>query len=133
MALLLPASRGPARASRASLAERGHGRKAGFPHSSGQPPRVTTGNTGGKIGVTSMNALSSGVPVVVGRQDELASLDRFLAAGDGLPAALVLEGEAGIGKTTLWRSAVAAASTSYRVLSAQPVAAEAELSHASLA
>ena len=94
---------------------------------------MTTGNTGGKIGVTSMNALSSGVPVVVGRQDELASLDRFLAAGDGLPAALVLEGEAGIGKTTLWRSAVAAASTSYRVLSAQPVAAEAELSHASLA
>ena len=70
---------------------------------------------------------------VVGRQQELADLDRFLAADDGLPAALVLEGEAGIGKTTLWRSAVVAASDSYFVLSAQPVAAEAELSHASLA
>ena len=43
----------------------------------------------------------------------------------------MLEGEAGIGKTTLWRSAVVAAD-SYFVLSAQPVAAEAELSHASL-
>jgi DNA-binding CsgD family transcriptional regulator len=80
-----------------------------------------------------MTASVSRAPPVVGRQEELADLDRFLAARDGLPAALVLEGEAGIGKTTLWRSAVAAASDSYRVLSAQPVAAEAELSHASLA
>ena len=80
-----------------------------------------------------MTASVSRAPPVVGRQEELADLDRFLAARDGLPAALVLEGEAGIGKTTLWRSAVAAAADSYRVLSAQPVAAEAELSHASLA
>ena len=80
-----------------------------------------------------MTSSVSGAPPVVGRQDELADLDRFLAADGGLPAGLVLEGEAGIGKTTLWRSAVEAAAGSYRVLSAQPVAAEVELSHASLA
>ncbi len=79
-----------------------------------------------------MNSPGSRAPLVIGRQQELADLDRFLAADGGLPAALVLEGEAGIGKTTLWRSAVVAASDSYFVLSAQPVAAEAELSHASL-
>ena len=80
-----------------------------------------------------MNPLGSRAPPVVGRQQELADIDRFLAADGGFPAALMLEGEAGIGKTTLWRSAVVAASDSYFVLSAQPVAAEAELSHASLA
>ena len=74
----------------------------------------------------------SRAPLVIGRQQELADLDRFLAEDTGLPAALVLVGEAGIGKTTLWRSAVAAAADSHFVLSAQPVAAEAELSHASL-
>ena len=115
------------------LAERPRAGKAGFPHSSGPAPRVTTGTPGGKMRLTPMSSSGSGVPAVVGRQDELADLDRFLAAADGLPAALVLEGEAGIGKTTLWQSAVAAASGAYRVLSAQPVAAEAELSHASLA
>ena len=79
-----------------------------------------------------MSSRGSRVPLVVGRQEELAGLDRFLEATGELPAALVLEGEAGIGKTTLWRSAVVAASDSYFVLSAQPVAAEAELAHASL-
>jgi DNA-binding CsgD family transcriptional regulator len=80
-----------------------------------------------------MTSPGSRAPRVVGRQEELADLDRFLGADGELPAALVLEGEAGIGKTTLWRSAVVAASDSYFVLSAQPVAAEAELSHACLA
>ena len=94
---------------------------------------MTSGDIDGKILLTQMSSSGSRVPPVVGRQEELADLDRFLAAGDELPAALVLEGEAGIGKTTLWRSAVAAASDSYCVLSAQPVAAEAELSHAALA
>lgn len=79
-----------------------------------------------------MYSPGSRAPLVFGRQQELADLDRFLAADGGLPAALVLEGEAGIGKTTLWRSAVVAAADSYFVLSAQPVAAEAELSHACL-
>src|SRR5262245_29124385 len=47
----------------------------------------------------------------------MAAVDRFLdLLGEG-PAALVLEGEPGIGKTTVWRAAVEAAkSRSYRVL-----------------
>jgi MoxR-like ATPase len=44
------------------------------------------------------------LPEVVGRDEELAEVAAFL---DGnLPAALLLEGEAGIGKTTVWRSAL---------------------------
>jgi AAA ATPase domain len=53
---------------------------------------------------------------VVGRQREMASVDRFLdLLADG-PAALVLEGDSGIGKTTVWRAAIEAAkSRAYRV------------------
>ena len=40
---------------------------------------------------------------VVSREEELASLDAFIDAPAAAPAALVLEGEAGIGKSTLWR------------------------------
>jgi DNA-binding CsgD family transcriptional regulator len=44
---------------------------------------------------------------LVGREEELAELSSFL---DGeLPSALVLEGEAGIGKTTIWREGIRAA------------------------
>jgi hypothetical protein len=40
---------------------------------------------------------------LVGREWEMAGADRFLDdVADG-PAALVLEGEPGIGKTTVWR------------------------------
>jgi Cdc6-like AAA superfamily ATPase len=39
---------------------------------------------------------------IVGRDEELAAVAAFLD-GD-LPAALLLAGEAGIGKTTVWRS-----------------------------
>jgi DNA-binding CsgD family transcriptional regulator len=46
---------------------------------------------------------------------------------------LLIEGEAGIGKTTLWKRGVAAATDrSYRVLSCRPVQAEAKLSFAAL-
>ena len=44
---------------------------------------------------------------IVGRDEELGALDGFLGrkAAPG-PAALVLEGEAGIGKSTLWLAGV---------------------------
>lgn len=52
--------------------------------------------------------LGIGVPIV-GRDSELAAVERFtLAAADG-PASLVLEGLAGIGKTAIWNEAIAAA------------------------
>ena len=50
------------------------------------------------------------------------------------PRALVLEGEAGMGKTTLWRAGVehARPSTGFRVLQAQPAESETALSFAGL-
>ena len=64
---------------------------------------------------------SSRRPQVIGRDDELSRMDLFL---DGLadgPAALVLEGESGIGKTTLWKRGVAGArERGYPVFSIRP-------------
>ena len=70
---------------------------------------------------------------VIGREPELAILDRFL---DALPAgagALLLSGEAGIGKTTVWREGLdGARQRRYRTLSCGPVEAETRLSYAAL-
>ena len=70
---------------------------------------------------------------IVGRDADLAAVERFLdrVAGDG--GALVVDGEAGIGKTTIWREALArAASRPFRVLVARPAEAEADFSYAAL-
>ena len=71
---------------------------------------------------------------VFGRSRELGTVAAFL---DGLrtgPSGLLLEGEAGIGKTTVWSAGVAgAAARSYLVLSSRPAEAEAKLSFAALA
>ena len=73
------------------------------------------------------------VDVVVGRDEELSFLRTFLDRPLGGPAALVLEGEAGIGKSTLWRAAVEAAQArGFRVLSSRPTEAEQGLAHAGL-
>ena len=51
------------------------------------------------------------------------------SAVERLPAALVIEGEAGIGKTTLWRAGIAAAEEGgYRVLSTRSAQAESQVS-----
>ena len=47
-------------------------------------------------------------PALIGRESEHAATQGFLAAPDG-PAALVLEGPAGIGKSAIWLAAVQAA------------------------
>ncbi len=71
--------------------------------------------------------------MVVGREAELAAANRFLEAIRGSTHALVLEGEPGIGKTTIWREVVRkAGERGYRVLSAQPTQAETSLSFAGL-
>lgn len=58
----------------------------------------------------------------------------FLTLVSREPSALVIEGQAGIGKTTLWLSAVdQARGRGYQVLSARAVAAESVLAYASLA
>jgi DNA-binding CsgD family transcriptional regulator len=75
------------------------------------------------------------VPVaagLVGREEEVARLRGFVVSADGVTAMLV-EGEAGIGKTALWEMGVAAArDVGHRVLDCRPVAAEAALSYAAL-
>lgn len=71
---------------------------------------------------------------VVGREAELGAVDGFL---DGLaegPRALVIEGEAGIGKTTIWEEAVRrAGARSLPSLCCRPGEAESKLSFAGLA
>ena len=71
---------------------------------------------------------------IVGREAELGAVVRFLDRVAVGPAALVIEGEAGIGKTTVWQEAVAAAEArSFKVLRAQPTEREATLSYGVLA
>ena len=74
------------------------------------------------------------VPHLPGREDELAALLDLLEAPDDLPAAAVVVGEAGIGKTALWLAAVEAAQErGYLVLSCRPSEVEAAFSFAGLA
>jgi DNA-binding CsgD family transcriptional regulator len=72
-------------------------------------------------------------PSVIGREDDLHRIEMFLGRVRDGPAKLLLEGEAGIGKTTLWRAGVERAlELGFGVLEARPVAAERELSFAAL-
>lgn len=71
---------------------------------------------------------------LIGREGELLSLISFLDAPAELPSALLIEGEAGMGKTTLWQSGIdIARERSFVILEARPVAVEAGLSFAALA
>jgi len=66
---------------------------------------------------------------VVGRELELASVRDFLGSVSGGATALVLEGEAGMGKTTLWAAGVAEAEAlGLRVLQSRPAESETALS-----
>src|SRR6478735_8748022 len=70
---------------------------------------------------------------IVGRDEELASVQAFIGRSEERPAALVLEGEAGIGKSTLLLAGVEhARSSGLRVLSSRPAEAERGLAHAAL-
>lgn len=70
---------------------------------------------------------------IVGREPELSAIERFLARRETGLAALVVEGEPGIGKTTLWQAALdVAARRGLETLTCRPVEAEAKLALASL-
>jgi DNA-binding CsgD family transcriptional regulator len=70
---------------------------------------------------------------VVGRESEIDSVHVFLEAVPGGPIALLIEGEIGIGKTTLWRQGVAeAGERGLQVLTSRPVEAEIALPFAVL-
>lgn len=70
---------------------------------------------------------------LVGRDGQLAELAAVLEAAVRAPIACVLHGPAGIGKTTLWREALAGvADQGYRLLACRPAESEAGLSFGGL-
>ena len=70
---------------------------------------------------------------IVGRDEELGVIRAFVAAVERGPAALLLAGEVGIGKTILWEAGVEEAERRFgRVLTCRGVEAEASLSFAAL-
>jgi DNA-binding CsgD family transcriptional regulator len=72
--------------------------------------------------------------LLVGREVEVAVLADFLAAGQSTPQGLVLDGEAGIGKTTLFDATVMEARAhGFAVFACRPAGAEAAFSFAALA
>lgn len=74
------------------------------------------------------------VHLIVGRERELEATARYFDAPERLPRALILAGEAGIGKTTLWRAAVHEAERrGFRTLVFRAASAEVRLSFAALA
>ncbi|HVH64754.1 MAG TPA: AAA family ATPase [Candidatus Acidoferrum sp.] len=70
---------------------------------------------------------------LIGREAELRRMEAFLGSAQEGPQILLLEGDAGIGKTILWRTGRSAAlSRRFRPLSAAPTDAEASLPYAVL-
>jgi len=70
---------------------------------------------------------------LVGRDEEFGAIVGLLEGPEQLPGVVVLSGEAGIGKTSLWLAGIdAAAAHGYRILSSRPSEAETGLSFAGL-
>jgi DNA-binding CsgD family transcriptional regulator len=70
--------------------------------------------------------------LILGRQPELNAIQGFFASSRSGPRALLLEGEAGIGKTILWREAMGVARSGGSVLQCRASEAEAAVSFAVL-
>ncbi|HZU45920.1 MAG TPA: LuxR family transcriptional regulator [Mycobacterium sp.] len=72
--------------------------------------------------------------MLASRAAEFRVVDEFLASSTSEAAALLVEGEPGMGKTTLWLASLdRARELGFRVLSARPAAGESVLAYASLA
>jgi DNA-binding CsgD family transcriptional regulator len=70
---------------------------------------------------------------LIGRERELDAIDRFLSSTATWPAALVLAGPAGIGKTSVWRAAIESArSRGALVLESRAIERELEEPYAAL-
>jgi DNA-binding CsgD family transcriptional regulator len=77
---------------------------------------------------------TAGVANVVGRERELSLAEGFLDSASARFAVLLLEGEAGIGKTTVWREVTRRAQErAFLVLSCRPAESEAKLSLSAVA
>ena len=72
-------------------------------------------------------------PEIVGRTAEQAAISTFLQEPIGGPAALLLEGEAGIGKTTIWQEAIRLATErAHRVLVCRPAEKEPRIAYSGI-
>src|SRR4051794_17524865 len=70
---------------------------------------------------------------IIGRRSELKALARFVEAAPAGGRALLIEGEAGIGKTALLHEGVRAAQANgFRVLTARAAPAEAQMAFATV-
>jgi DNA-binding CsgD family transcriptional regulator len=69
---------------------------------------------------------------LVGRDAEIAKIWAFLSAASGAPAALVITGDAGIGKTAVWQHVLHAAGRSSMVLWCRAALAERPLAFSAL-
>jgi DNA-binding CsgD family transcriptional regulator len=70
---------------------------------------------------------------IIGRRDELLTLESFLDAVPAGGQALLLEGDAGIGKTVLWEEALRlAGERGFRVLRSRPTQSEAQVAFAAV-
>ena len=70
---------------------------------------------------------------LVGREAELDRVEEFLGALDSGPAALLVEGEIGIGKSALWNQGLLSASArGQRILRCRPGECETQLAYAAL-
>jgi DNA-binding CsgD family transcriptional regulator len=69
---------------------------------------------------------------IVGREPELTATAALFHDLRDRPAVLMLEGEAGIGKTTVWAAAIARAPSDFRLLSCRPAATETGLAYSAL-
>jgi DNA-binding CsgD family transcriptional regulator len=70
---------------------------------------------------------------VIGRRDELLAIEDFLRTARAGGQALLLEGDAGIGKTALWQEALRlAGERDFRVLRSRPTQSEAQVAFAAL-
>jgi DNA-binding CsgD family transcriptional regulator len=71
-------------------------------------------------------------PQPIGRDAEIAEISAFLSAASGTPAALAVTGDAGIGKTIVWKHVAQGLGRSSRVLSGRPAPAERPLAFSAL-
>jgi tetratricopeptide (TPR) repeat protein len=77
--------------------------------------------------------VAAGSNLLIGREGYLQRIEGFLGDAPAGCGILLLEGEAGIGKTVLWRAGIERArGVGFRVLEARPAAPERELSFAVL-
>jgi DNA-binding CsgD family transcriptional regulator len=78
--------------------------------------------------------MQGSVAELVGREPEQAEIEEVLERAQVSSAVLVLEGEPGVGKTTLWRFGVELAiAAEFQVLATQPAEVEAKLTYSGLA